>query len=101
MDDLDEFYRYGEKVVTKEGLIKSTHNKHEKDDRPQINRRENYVLGWDNKEKIAAIKEIVRGLQDEQKRNSIDIREINTKIKEIGKRKECFDDIFKLFTKFE
>ena len=69
--------------------------------RPQINRRENYVLGWDNKEKIAAIKEIVRGLQDEQKRNAIDIREINAKIKEIGKRKECFDDIFKLFTKFE
>ena len=69
--------------------------------RPQINRRENYVLGWDNKEKIAAIKEIVRGLQDKQKRNAIDIREINSKIKEIGKRKECFDDIFKLFTKFE
>ena len=101
VDDLDEFYRYGEKVVTKEGLIKSTHNKHEKDDRPQINRRENFVLGWDNKEKIAAIKEIVRGLQDDQKQNANDIREINTKIKEIGKRKDCFDDIFKLFTKYE
>jgi uncharacterized protein YPO0396 len=98
---LDEFYRYGEKVVTKEGLIKSTHNKHEKDDRPQINRRENFVLGWDNKEKIAAIKEIVRGLQDDQKQNANEIREINTKIKEIGKRKDCFDDIFKLYTKYE
>lgn len=101
VEDLDEFYRYGEKVVTKEGLIKSTHNKHEKDDRPQINRRENFVLGWDNKEKIATIKEIVRGLQDDQKQNANDIREINTKIKEIGKRKDCFDDIFKLFTKYE
>ena len=101
VEDLNEFYRYGEKVVTKEGLIKSTHNKHEKDDRPQINRRENFVLGWDNKEKIAAIKEIVRGLQDDQKQNANDIREINTKIKEIGKRKDCFDDIFKLFTKYE
>lgn len=101
VEDLDEFYRYGEKVVTKEGLIKSTHNKHEKDDRPQINRRENFVLGWDNKEKIAAIKKIVRGLQDDQKQNANDIREINTKIKEIGKRKDCFDDIFKLFTKYE
>ena len=101
VDDLDEFYRYGEKVVTKEGLIKSTHNKHEKDDRPQINRRENFVLGWDNKEKIAAIKEIVRGLQDDQKQKVNDIREINTKIKEIGKRKDCFDDIFKLYTKYE
>ena len=101
VDHLDEFYRYGEKVVTKEGLIKSTHNKHEKDDRPQINHRENYVLGWDNKEKIAAIKEIVRGLQEEQKQNARDIREINAKISDIGKRKDSFNDIFKLFTRFE
>ena len=101
VNDLEEFYRYGEKVVTKEGLIKSTHNKHEKDDRPQINSRENFVLGWDNKEKIATIKETIRGLQEEQKRNVAEIREIKTKIKEIGKHKETFNDIFKLFTKFE
>lgn len=101
VDELDEFYRYGEKVVTKEGLIKSTHNKHEKDDRPQINRRENYVLGWDNKEKIAAIREIVKHLQSKQKDAIQKIREIDAKIKEIGKRKDCFDDIFKVFTKFE
>jgi uncharacterized protein YPO0396 len=101
VDDLDEFYRYGEKVVTKEGLIKSTHNKHEKDDRPQINRRENYVLGWDNKEKIAAIREFVKQLQAEQKDAIQKIRGIEAKIAEIGKRKDCFNDIFKLYTRFE
>lgn len=101
VEDMEDFYRYNDKVVTKEGLIKSTHNKHEKDDRPQINRRENYVLGWDNKEKIAAIKEIVRGLQEEQKQNAKDLREIKAKISEISKRKDIFNDIFKLFTKFE
>ena len=101
MDDLDEFYRYGEKVVTKEGLIKSTHNKHEKDDRPQINRRENYVLGWDNKEKIAAIREFVKQLQAEQKDAIQKIRGIEAKIAEIGKRKDCFNDIFKLYIRFE
>ena len=101
VEDLDEFYRYGEKVVTKEGLIKSTHNKHEKDDRPQINSRENYVLGWDNKEKISAIREIVKHLQTEQKYSIQKIREIEAKIAEIGKRKDCFNDIFKLYTRFE
>lgn len=101
VEDMEDFYRYNDKVVTKEGLIKSTHNKHEKDDRPQINRRENYVLGWDNKEKIAAIKEIVRGLQEEQKQNAKDLREIKANISEISKRKDIFNDIFKLFTKFE
>ena len=101
VDDLDEFYRYGEKVVTKEGLIKSIHNKHEKDDRPQINRRENFVLGWDNKEKIATIREIVKHLQTGQKDAIQKKRGIEAIIKEIGKRKDCFDDIFKLFTKYE
>ena len=99
--DMDEFYRYGEKVVTKEGLVKSTYNKHEKDDRPQINRRENYVLGWDNKEKIAAIREIVKHLQTEQKDVIQKTRGIEAKIAEVGKRKDCFNDIFKLFTRFE
>ena len=42
-----------EKAVTKEGLIKARGGKHEKDDRPEIRGKEHYVLGWDNKEKIA------------------------------------------------
>ncbi len=101
VNDLDEFYLYGEKVVTKEGLIKSTHNKHEKDDRPQINRRENYVLGWDNKEKIAAIREIVKHLQTKQKDAIQKRRGIDAKIVEVSKRKDSFNDIFRLFTRFE
>ena len=34
VSDLEEFYNYREKAVTKQGLIKSVQNKHEKDDRP-------------------------------------------------------------------
>jgi uncharacterized protein YPO0396 len=101
VDNLEEFYRYKEKAVTKEGLIKSVHNKHEKDDRPHRNNRENYVLGWDNKEKIATIRAAVKELQEQQKKNKDDIRRINLDIEALDKRKECFDDIFKLFTKFE
>ena len=101
VENLEEFYRYKEKTVTKEGLIKSVHNKHEKDDRPHTNNRENYVLGWDNKEKIAAIRAAVKELQEQQKKNKEDIRRINLDIEALDKRKECFDDIYKLFTKFE
>ena len=101
VEDLEEFYRYKEKAVTKEGLIKSVHNKHEKDDRPHTNNRENYVLGWDNKEKIAAIRAAVKELQEQQKKNKEDIRRINSDIEALNKRRESFDDIFKLFTKFE
>lgn len=99
--NLDEFYHYNEKAVTIEGLIKSVHNKHEKDDRPHINRRENYVLGWDNKEKVASIRLLVKELQEQQKQNAKTVREIDQRIKGINKRKDCLDDIFKLFPKFE
>ena len=101
VSDLDEFYRYKEKAVTMMGLIKSMHNKHEKDDRPHTSNRENYVLGWDNKEKILAIRAQVKELQEQQKKYKEDLRGINSDIAALEKRKECFDDIFKLFTKFE
>lgn len=54
-EDLSEF-KASKKAVMKSGLIKSG-NKHEKDDRPDVRSRQNYILGWDNREKIAAIKE--------------------------------------------
>ena len=101
VEDMEEFYRYKEKAVTKEGLIKSVHSKHEKDDRPHTNNRENYVLGWDNKEKIAAIRATVKELQEQQKKNKEDIRRIEAESKAIDKRRLCFHDIFESFTKFE
>lgn len=101
VNDLDEFYRYGEKVVTKEGLIKSTRNKHEKDDRSHINCRENYILGWDNKKKIFGIKECVKDLQVKQKSSKDKKREIESKISELDMRKDWFNEILTLYTKFE
>ena len=101
VSDMEEFYRYSEKAVTLEGLIKSVHNKHEKDDRPKTNSRENYVLGWDNKEKIASIRAMVKDLMNQQTQNKEAIRKIQTEIETIDKRKEMYDDIFKLFPKYE
>ena len=101
VSDIEEFYRYREKAVTIEGLIKSVHNKHEKDDRPKTNSRKNYVLGWDNKEKIASIRTVVKDLQNQQIQNKETIRRIEAEIKTIDKRKEIYDDIFKLFPKYE
>jgi len=56
VDNLAEFERHSEMAITQNGLIKFKRGKHEKDDRPHIARKENYVLGWDNKEKIAVLK---------------------------------------------
>lgn len=54
-EDLEEF-RLSKKALLKSGLIKNQ-NRHEKDDRPEIRERQQYVLGWDNKEKIAVLRQ--------------------------------------------
>lgn len=69
-DDM-ELFRLSEKALTRQGLTKNA-SRHEKDDRPEVKRRQQYVLGWDNKEKLAILKE--------------DAVELNLKITEAGKR---------------
>lgn len=45
-------FRRSEKAITPNGQVKSSHDRHEKDDRFQIQDKSRYVLGWSNKEKI-------------------------------------------------
>ncbi|WP_194976278.1 ATP-binding protein [Aquiflexum lacus] len=70
VDDLESF-RLAERAITREGLTKNA-SRHEKDDRPEVRSRQQYVLGWDNKEKIAVLKEEAAQLND--KINAIDNR---------------------------
>jgi uncharacterized protein YPO0396 len=101
VNDLNEFSLYEDKVITKEGLIKFGKGKHEKDDRPYISKRENYVLGWDNKDKIKLLQTDIKNLQDKEKIAIQEIRGISQKIKEIETKKEAYADLFKLFTKYD
>ena len=59
---LDEFRRE-EKAVTRTGQIKSGGTWHEKDDRTRIDDRANYVLGWSNAAKIAALEKAAASLE--------------------------------------
>lgn len=72
-DGLDTFERYKEKVVTREGLVKFSGERHEKDDRPHVLRRENYVLGWENKEKIHLLQQELLGLQEQDSKLAAEI----------------------------
>jgi len=101
VNDLVEFNRYEEKAVTKEGLIKFARGKHEKDDRPHISRKENFILGWDNKDKIRLLQAEVRELQEKEKVAINEIRLIDLKVKSMNNKKEAFDDLFKIYTKFD
>lgn len=98
VDNLTEFERYSEMAITQSGLIKFKKGKHEKDDRPHITKKENYVLGWDNKEKIAALKKELTNLQNHQTNNRKAITSKNSEIKNLGIfRDECHN----LFSKFD
>lgn len=99
--DLQEFALYDEKAITKEGLIKFGKGKHEKDDRPHVSRKENFVLGWNNKDKIKLLQHEVRDLQEKEQSATKEIRLIEQNIKDIENRKEAFSDLFKVYTKYD
>ncbi|WP_143304504.1 ATP-binding protein [Chitinophaga vietnamensis] len=54
-DDMTVFNR-ARKAVTSNGLTR-TATRHEKDDRPNRSQKNNYVLGWNNKNKLRLLKE--------------------------------------------
>ncbi|GJQ60963.1 MAG: ATP-binding protein [Melioribacteraceae bacterium] len=101
VDNLIEFERYSEMALTQNGLIKFRKGKHEKDDRPQISRKENYVLGWDNKEKIAVLKKELINLQNQQTENKTAISNKNTEIKNLGLYKDECHTLFSVFGKYD
>jgi uncharacterized protein YPO0396 len=54
-EDIEQFQRE-RRALSINGQVKSGAARHEKDDRFALNDRTRYVLGWDNREKIAALK---------------------------------------------
>ncbi|ASB51183.1 AAA family ATPase [Alkalitalea saponilacus] len=101
VENLTEFERYSEMAITINGLVKFRKGKHEKDDRPHITRKENYVLGWDNKEKIAALKKELNNLQSQQIENKKAITNKNTEIKNLGAFRDKCQDLFSKYDKFD
>jgi uncharacterized protein YPO0396 len=58
-----EQFRREPRAITRAGQIKDPTGRHEKDDRHAIDDRSRYVLGWRNKDKIAALEDNRRQLE--------------------------------------
>jgi uncharacterized protein YPO0396 len=50
-----EEFQQARRALSIQGQIKHSFDRHEKDDRKALNDRTNYILGWNNTEKLAAI----------------------------------------------
>ena len=62
VDSLQAF-RSAERALTREGQVKHNKSRHEKDDRRGVDNRKNWVLGFDNREKLAIFESHYRELQ--------------------------------------
>ncbi len=101
VDNLSEFERHSEMAITQNGLIKFKRGKHEKDDRSHISKKENYVLGWDNKDKIKALTFKLRKQQDLQKENKTAIVDKTSEIKKLGTYRDECHNLFAKFDKYD
>jgi uncharacterized protein YPO0396 len=101
VDNLSEFEQYREMAITQNGLIKFKSGKHEKDDRPHIARKENFVLGWDNREKLSSLKKELINLQNQQTENKKAIANKNIEIKNLGIFKDEYHNLFSKFEKYD
>ncbi len=101
VEDLAEFARYEKKAVTREGLMKLADGKHEKDDRPHVSRKENYVLGWDNKEKLRLLQQEHKQLKDQERQVEKDIRALEQRNRSIAASLEAIAEVQKRYAAYE
>ena len=90
-ENLDRFERENY-AITKNGLMKQG-NRHEKDDRHSINDKSQYILGWDNSDKIKDCEAKLNECKAEIRIVEKAIREIETAQEECNKQKNLLEKL--------
>lgn len=75
-------FRTASRAVTREGQVKHSTMRHEKNDRHSVNDRNQWVLGFDNKEKLALFKQQAAEIGGR-------ISELEETVREIGKEEDA------------
>jgi len=74
VDTLRAFRAARERALTREGQIKHNRSRHEKDDRTSVEARQYWVLGFDNRTKLALYEEEARQLREREARLDTQLR---------------------------
>ncbi|MDK2946862.1 MAG: hypothetical protein PWQ63_22 [Methanolobus sp.] len=91
-NDINEFQKET-KAITKTGQIKGSGGRHEKDDRTNISDRRNYILGWDNKDKIKLIKEQLDDIQQQWEESLKNADQLQRYAKELDDHRTTLNNI--------
>jgi uncharacterized protein YPO0396 len=86
-DTLEDFRRYP-KALTVNGQLKGGRGRHEKDDRRELTDRRNFVLGWDNHDKISrflAEQDEVRG---QLRVTEAQLAKVNASLGDLGRQNQ-------------
>jgi uncharacterized protein YPO0396 len=84
-ENLADFRRYP-KALTANGQLKGGRGRHEKDDRKDLADRRNYVLGWDNHDKIAGFRADLDEVQGMLKVVAGQLDRVNGELGALGRR---------------
>lgn len=98
--DMNAFAK-AEKAITLNGLIKRGKGNHEKDDRPQVNSRNNFVLGWDNKAKLESFRNQYNQLQEKNEKAVEKIKFMDSFIKELGILNKNYNKLLDSYPAFD
>ena len=94
-----ELFHQKTRAITQNGLIKHSEERHEKDDSSRIGDRRNYILGWDNAEKIAAIEAELTSVNQELDQVNKQIQDLEIKRSQRNQQQSWLQD-FMNFTDF-
>ena len=89
---LDDFRRE-QRAITPAGQIKGGNERHEKDDRHRLDDRTQYVLGWSNEEKIAALQGETRTLEVQMQAVGARIAALDAECKGLRERLEALQQL--------
>jgi uncharacterized protein YPO0396 len=84
--DSIQAFRTAERAITKEGQVKHNKTRHEKDDRSRIDDRRHWVLGFNNREKLALFEQQAQELAETITRLSREINQLADRDKQRAQR---------------
>lgn len=96
-DSIDDFRRLP-RAITQNGQIKSGGKRHEKDDRHAIGDRRRFVLGWSNEQKIKALQNAARSIENTGRQLADQLARLDKEQQALSDQRDACRDLLQIET---